>query len=84
VKLHELKTWPSNYQAMVDGVKTWDWRRDDDRDFEVGDRITFFEFDPHEQRDTNRELQMVISYIMHGGQFGIPPGYCIMSIVEDK
>lgn len=26
---HELKTWPPYFAAILDGLKTWEYRRDD-------------------------------------------------------
>ena len=42
---HELKCWPQFFRVLLDGTKTFDVRKDD-RDFRVGDLITFKEYDP--------------------------------------
>lgn len=42
---HDLKVWPAYFEAIVDGTKSFEVRRND-RDFKVGDRLTLREFDP--------------------------------------
>lgn len=42
---HELKTWPIFYNAILDGTKTFECRKND-RDFKVGDTLVLKEFDP--------------------------------------
>lgn len=83
MKKHELKCWPSVFQAVANGEKTWEFRLND-RDFQVGDVLALVEWDPHKRYAVGpeyRQLKMRVTYIMYGGQFGIPVGYCVMSIV---
>ncbi len=79
--MHELKTWPSPFDAVVNGVKRFEYRKND-RNFQVGDRLVLIRYDPdmadHEQ--PKRTLQFDVTYIAHGPAFGIPGGYCVMSI----
>lgn len=51
---HDLKVWPGDYEAIVDGRKTADMRRCDDRKFRVGDLLTFREWDPKSNLLTGR------------------------------
>lgn len=43
---HDLKMWPGDFEAVVDGRKTADIRRCDDRKYRVGDLLTFREWRP--------------------------------------
>jgi len=43
--MHELKTWPHFYRAIIVGEKTFEIRKND-RDFKVGDTLVFKEFYP--------------------------------------
>lgn len=71
---HELKTWPEFFQAMVDGLKTWELRRDDrPGGFQVGDHLLLREWDPEPSKlpgrslavgYTGREVLVRVDYIM--------------------
>lgn len=82
---HTLKTWPEHYQAVSSGRKTFEVRRDD-RGFKQGDVLLLQEYDPDRddlpagKRFTGRELTADVLYVLHGGRFGIEPGYVVMSI----
>ena len=52
--IHELKIWPQYYQAVADGSKTFEVRKND-RGFQKGDEVVLKEWDPTE---------------MHYGTFG--------------
>ena len=91
---HELKTHPSVFDAVKDGRKTWEFRRND-RDFQVGDTLILEFYDPapndfissrshgylYEEKGPGRiHIDARVTYILHGGQFGVPVGFCVMSI----
>jgi hypothetical protein len=83
---HELKTHPMYYQAVIDGVKTFELRRDD-RDFQAGDVLRLREYDPVKEFDpvteryTGRYCYMHVEYVLRCHP-GIEAGYCIMSIKQ--
>jgi hypothetical protein len=79
MKVHELKTWPEPYQAMIDGVKHHEVRRND-REFEVGDRLLLREWDPETQTYSGREQGRTVTYMTRGGDWGIPWELCVMSL----
>lgn len=60
---HQLKCWPEFFQAILEGRKTHDLRRADDRHFNVGDHLQLREFDPKTERYTGREQTAEITYI---------------------
>lgn len=79
IKIHDLKTWPKPFDAMRMGLKTFEFRLND-RNFEPGDYLRLMEYNPKTRKYTGNEDLMRITYILHGGEFGVPDGYCIMSL----
>jgi hypothetical protein len=84
---HELKCHPEPFQAVKRGDKLFEFRKDD-RDFRVGDTLRLREWIPDGGwingykvwgHYTGRECARTITYIIREG-FGIPEGYCIMSL----
>jgi hypothetical protein len=88
---HHLKTWPPQFQAVLDRAKTFEWRRND-RQYAVGDLLILEEFVPAEiERDgevwvekepahyTGRKTIVRVLHIMDEG-FGLPDGFVIMSL----
>ena len=88
-KIHTLKTWPECYDAMKDGTKSFEYRKND-RDYEVGDALILMRYDPDDADPEtgmckyvmeHGALTFVVTYIIKGdGTFGIPGGYCIMQL----
>lgn len=76
---HELKTWPKNFQMVLDGEKTFEVRRFD-RDFKIGDYLYLKEYYPYTDAYSGRVISCTVTYILMGGSFGIEPGFCVMSI----
>lgn len=82
--VHELKIWPEYFNAVLDGSKTFEVRKDD-REFKVGDTLLLREYQPgsqdytvyppviRESKYTGRIIEKEISYIFKGGI----PGYRI-------
>lgn len=77
----DLKTWPSYFQAILDGRKRFEVRQND-RDYLVGDVLVLREWDPNGGFGTytGREYRVRVAYLMHGGQFGLSEGAVVMSI----
>lgn len=88
-KKHEIKTWPSYFEQVARGEKLFEVRRND-RDYAVGDTVVLREYDPgadqpiDDWKFTKRRIQCVVTSILHGGQFGIEPGHCVMGIKPGK
>ena len=99
-RTHKIKCWPEPFQALADGTKTFEFRRDD-RGYMVGDRLDIGLWDPsrslspghgswiaergecvREHRDAWR-LKFDVTYVLHGGRFGVPEGHVVMSIVRE-
>lgn len=87
--VHHLKTWPEPFQAILDGRKTFEYRKDD-RGFEKGDLLLLREWVPEcddqcpAGRYTGREVRFRVDYMLRGPQFGIPEGYCIISLLTTR
>lgn len=73
---HELKTWPEFFQPILDGVKTFEIRKND-RNFKVGDLLRLREWNFESLKYTHRELYVRVLYIT---DFSQPEGQVVMSI----
>ena len=80
---HELKTWPEPFTAVLAGRKLHEVRVND-RGFRVGDVLVLQEYDPlptgMARGFTGRELRRVVTYMTHGGEWGMPPTLCVLSL----
>lgn len=87
VTLHELKTDPGVFDAVADGRKTFEIRRDD-RNFEEGDELLL-----RRTRDsgsamangaplvyTGQQLRCRVTYVLRGPVYGLRDGWAILSI----
>ncbi len=85
MRTHELKTWPEPFDALIRGAKTFELRQDD-RGFAVGDTLVLREWVPDPSylvdrgRYTGRVHRARVTYLLHGGRFGLPEGLCVMSL----
>ena len=77
--IHQLKTWPEPFAAVVDGGKTCELRKND-RDYKVGDVLILQEWNPDTKEYTGNEEVAHVTHIIRGGEFGLPPDLCVMSI----
>lgn len=77
--IQTLKTWPDYFNAVLSGEKTFEIRKND-RDYKVGDELRLEEYIPDDLQYTGRVIAVTVTYILHGGNFGIEDGYCVMSI----
>lgn len=59
---HKKKTWPDDFQRILDGKKTFDLRLAD-WDCQVGDILVLQEWDPDKQKYTGRSLEKEITHI---------------------
>jgi len=73
---HYLKTETEYYQAVEQGLKKFELRKND-RNFQIYDMIYLEE--TVNGTYTGRKLQpMEIKYILQGGKYGLEEGYCIL------
>lgn len=85
--LHTLKIVPGYYDAVRNGIKPFEIRKND-RDYKVGDTLRLREYNPDLETDvdaerfTGRDVRAAVTYIITHDMFpnGIPEGYCVMGI----
>lgn len=76
---HDVKTWPDAYDAVYADWKPWEFRKND-RDYRVGDTLRMLRWSPETETFTGEEMRREVVWMLNGGQFGIPEGYCIMTL----
>lgn len=74
---HELKILPQYFQAVWDGTKNFELRRND-RDYKVGDILLLREYVNGEY--TGSFLRVIVTYILKDcSEYGLDKDYCILS-----
>ena len=78
---HNLKTWIPYFEDIINGLKTFELRKND-RDFSVGDILILEEYDKENDLRTGRTIEAKVIYILDGkrADFGIEKEYCLMGI----
>ena len=77
--VHELKIWPTYFDAILRGDKTHVIRKAD-RDFRVGDTLRLNEFYPGDERFSGRSIDVEVSYLADESSPHGVPGRVLMSI----
>lgn len=81
---HELKTWPAYFDAVSDGTKPFELRRDD-RDFSAGDILRLREYEPASGRYTGRVVEAEVSYVVRDApHFGLMPGFAVLGLAPTR
>jgi hypothetical protein len=78
---HSLKTWREPFRAIWAMRKRYELRRND-RHYNVGDILLLREWHENENRYTGRWIRVLVMYISHGDEWGLPQDLCVMSIEE--
>lgn len=85
MKIHELKSWPEFYNAIMTGSRRHELRRDD-RGFAVGDQLRLREYDPAVREYTGSTLNARITSLTSVGvpcavsAEGLSEGFCIFTV----
>ena len=75
----EKKLLPEYFEAVLSGKKTFEIRKDEDK-IRVGDVIRLKEWG-YDGKYTGRVTERVVTYILRNvPEYGLMPGYCIISI----
>lgn len=82
MKTHYLKTWPEYFKAVKNGSKPFEVRvrSVEDEEIEVGDVLILEEWVPEKEKYTGDKLFRLVTYILHGGKFGLEPSTIVMGI----
>lgn len=87
MKVHQLKAHPDPFEAMWQGDKPYDIRKND-RDFKRGDVTVQREVtpasvdsDPADVVYTGREIRARITYMSAGGTWGLPDHICVLGLL---
>ena len=87
-QVHELKTVGRYWEAVERGDKTFEVRKND-RAFQTGDILELVKLGedgyietPPGERWGKKIIRKRITYLLQGGQFGIDPVYCVLSLGE--
>jgi hypothetical protein len=80
MKIHELKCWPESFEAVMSERKRFDYRKYD-RGFNVGDALHLRRWDPATENYQGGGCLCLVTYVINGPTFGVPEGYCVLSIV---
>jgi len=64
--LHDLKIWPEFFDAVCDGRKRAELRKND-RDYQDGDILNLREWDPRAERYTGRGITVRVTHVQRIG-----------------
>lgn len=81
--VHELKCWPLYYGPILSGLKPFDVRQGNDRQYQVDDIVTFREWDPEKLEYTGNSCTRQITYVMHGAPF-LPEDMWVLGLSREK
>lgn len=73
--IHELKTYPSYFQKVRSGVKTFEVRKHD-RNYQIGDTLILKEWF---EEYTGQEESVIVTYMLTDSKF-VKEGFVIMGI----
>lgn len=77
---HFLKVVPEYFEALAEGKKGFEIRKDD-RDYKEGDNLVLEEYNPETREYTGRCLTRKIIYVLRNAeQYGLREGFCILQI----
>lgn len=86
MKIHKLKSWPAFFNEIIEDKKRHDMRRNDDREFEIGDILLLQEWDNNIEAYTGKECEVKVTYITSEkfpcawSPIALDSKFCILSI----
>lgn len=85
--IHVKKCHPGPFAALRNGTKTFEYRKEDDCAYCVGDELMLMEFVVETDKDhthvgyTGEHLRKRVTYAMRG-KYGVPNGYVVLSLAN--
>ena len=76
---HELKLNEEFFGDVLTGNKTFEVRKND-RDYKKGDSLKLLSYNPKTSKYIGGEAIRKITYILHGGSWGIESGYVVIGM----
>jgi hypothetical protein len=76
---HRLRVWPKFTDALSDGTKTFEARKND-RDYRTGDTLELIGWDPDTCTTTGWSQRRTITYMLRGPAFGVEAGWAILGL----
>lgn len=81
MKTVEKKILPQFFKAVVQGMKTFEYRKDDD-DIQEGDIIKLSEIDADTKEKTGKWIVFGVGTVLRHKDWGdIPEGFCVISLL---
>jgi hypothetical protein len=83
--MHVVKSWPQFYNAIVEGTRRHELRRND-RKYQVGDVLELHEYEPARAAYTGRVTCVVVTSMTSAetpcavSDVGLHPDFCILSV----
>lgn len=72
------KTLPQYFQAVWNGDKNFELRKDEDN-IQVGDELVLEEWNPKTKLFTGRLMKKTVTYVLRNvPEYGLMDGYCII------
>lgn len=79
---HKLKIEQKYFEKVCAGIKNFEIRKND-RDYQVGDTVTFLEYSRQQGYSGRKTRKVTINYILQDvPQYGLADGYCIFGWVD--
>lgn len=78
---HFIKAWPPFFRAVQRGDKRFEVRKDD-RAYQAGDTLVIQEFDQATSQYSGASVQVTVTFVLRGGEFGVEKGFVVMSLGE--
>jgi ParB family chromosome partitioning protein len=76
---HHLKTDEKVFILVSNGLKTFEFRKND-RNFDKGDTLILQKWDFKNNEFYGPRIVFYVPFVLYGGEYGVPEGYCIMSL----